>query len=207
MAVNCCGGFAEVTDGERVEIKRSGQLYKYPFDTQKGDYKFWDATVSQAMPSKFVKVTEIDGLTVYEFQTDVPQTTVGTREVPASLVGEPGTAVVEVEARYQSKTTHWVEPVTGAIIDRRSEISNTLAYEGEDRVTTTGGVIEFTDAQVEANVEDFEASSSLLKLLRNVVPLVGVIGGLLLIVVGVLLGRRGRRESFEGKPVERSIAV
>ena len=71
-AVNCCGGFDETTDGERDEVKRSGQICKYPFGTEKKDYKFWDGTLGQAVTTKFVKETEIDGLTVYEFKYEVP---------------------------------------------------------------------------------------------------------------------------------------
>ena len=84
-AINCCGSFEETTDGEREEVKRSGQISKYPFGTEQQDYKFWDATLGQAVTTKFVKEDEIDGLKVYEFKYEVPTTTVGTREIPPSL--------------------------------------------------------------------------------------------------------------------------
>ena len=126
-AINCCGGFEETTDGEREEVKRSGQISKYPFGTEQQDYKFWDATLGQAVTTKFVKEDEIDGLKVYEFKYEVPTTTVGTREIPPSLVGLEGTEALEVEIQYSTITQHWVEPTTGVVIDRVSETANTLA--------------------------------------------------------------------------------
>jgi hypothetical protein len=193
-AVNCCGGFVEETDGERVEVKRSGQISKYPFGTEKKDYKFWDDTIGQAVTTKFVKEDEIDGLKVYEFRYEVPTTTVGTREVPASLIGETGTDALEVEIQYETVTQHWVEPTTGVVIDRVSETANTLAYEGEAVITTSGGTFQYTDQQVKDNVEEYKGKASSLQAVHTTVPLVGVVLGLLLILGGVLLSRRNRNE-------------
>jgi hypothetical protein len=194
-AVNCCDGFVEDTEGERIEVKRSGQISKYPFGTEQKDYKFWDDTLGQAVTTKFVKESEIDGLKVYEFKYEVPVTTVGTREVPASLIGETGTTALEVEIQYSTVTQHWVEPTTGVVIDRVSETANTLAYEGETKITTSGGTFQYTDEQVKDNVEEFKGKASSLQAVQTTVPLVGVILGLLLILGGVLLSRRNRNEA------------
>jgi hypothetical protein len=194
-AINCCGGFVEETDGERVEVKRSGQISKYPFGTEKKDYKFWDDTVGQAMTTEFVEETEIDGLTVYEFKYEVPTTTVGTREVPPSLIGESGTDALEVEIQYSTITQHWVEPTTGVVIDRVSETANTLAYDGETVITTSGGTFQYTDKQVQDNVDEYKGKASSLQAVHTTVPLVGLVLGLLLILGGVLLSRRNRNQS------------
>ncbi|GAB3265165.1 PorA family protein [Nocardioides dilutus] len=193
-AINCCGGFVEETDGERVEVKRSGLISKYPFGTEKKDYKFWDDTIGQAVTTKFVKESEIQGLKVYEFKYEVPLTTVSTREVPASLIGESGTDALEVEVQYETVTQHWVEPTTGVIIDRVSNTANTLAYEGETKITTSGGEFQYTDQQVKDNVEEYKGKASSLQAVHTTVPFVGVILGLLLILGGVLLSRRNRNE-------------
>jgi hypothetical protein len=193
-AVNCCGGFEETTKGERVEVKRSGQISKYPFGVEKKDYKFWDGTLGQAVSSKFQKESKIDGLTVYEFRYEVPTTTVGTREVPAFIVGEDGDAAVEADVQYSTTTTHWVEPVTGVVIDRVSDTCNTLAVDGEKRATTSCGVFSYTDEQVKENVDEYKGKASSLQMVHSTVPLVGVVLGLLLIVGGVLLARRAKNE-------------
>jgi hypothetical protein len=175
-------------------VKRSGLISKYPFGTEKKDYKFWDDTVGQAVTTEFVKEDDIDGLTVYEFKYEVPLTTVSTREVPASLIGESGTDALEVEVQYETVTQHWVEPTTGVIIDRVSETANTLAYEGERKITTSGGTFQYTDQQVEDNVDEYKGKASSLQAVETTVPLVGVVLGLLMILGGVLLSRRNRDE-------------
>jgi hypothetical protein len=193
-AINCCGSFEETTDGEREEVKRSGQISKYPFGTEKKDYKFWDATLGQAVTTKFVKEDEIQGLKVYEFKYEVPVTVVGTREIPASLVGETGDAI-EADVQYSTTTQHWVEPVTGVVIDRVSDTQNTLARDGEVLITTSGGVFSYTDEQVKENVDEYKGKASSLQAVHTTVPFVGVILGLLLIIGGVLLSRRNRNEA------------
>jgi DUF3068 family protein len=191
-AVNCCGSFVETTDGEREEVKRSGLISKYPFGTEKKDYKFWDDTLDQAVTTKFVKESEIQGLKVYEFKYEVPTTTVGTREIPASLIGQTGTDPIEVDIQYSTVTQHWVEPTTGVIIDRVSDTANTLALDGETVLTTSGGTFEYTDAQVKKNVDEYDGKASSLKAVHTLIPLVGIVLGLLLLVAGVLLARRNR---------------
>jgi Porin PorA len=193
-AINCCGSFEETTDGEREEVKRSGQISKYPFGTEQQDYKFWDATLGQAVTTKFVKEDEIDGLKVYEFKYEVPTTTVGTREIPPSLAGLEGTEALEVEIQYSTITQHWVEPTTGVVIDRVSDTANTLALDGETLITTSGGTFQYTDDQVQENVDEYKGKASSLQAVHTTVPLVGVVLGALLILGGILLSRRNRNE-------------
>ena len=194
-AVNCCGSFVEETDGERLEVKRSGLISKYPFGTEQKDYKFWDDTLGQAVTTKFVKESEIEGLTVYEFKYEVPLTTVGTREIPPSLVGQPGTDALEVDIQYSTITQHWVEPTTGVVINRVSKTANTLALDGETLITTSGGTFQYTDEQVKDNVDEYKGKASSLQAVHTTVPLVGLVLGLLLILGGVLLARRNRNEA------------
>ncbi len=189
-AINCCGSFVETTEGERVEVKRSGLISKYPFGTEQKDYKFWDGTLGQAVTTKFVKESEIEGLKVYEFRYEVPTTTVSTREIPPSLIGSDATEAIVADVQYSTITTHWVEPTTGVVIDRVSETQNTLAVDGETVITTSGGEFSYTDQQVKDNVEEYKGKATSLNLVHTTVPLVGLILGLLLIAGGVLLTRR-----------------
>ena len=158
----------------------------------KKDYKFWDATLGQAVTTKFQKESEIDGLTVYEFKYEVPTTTVGTRDIPASLIGETGTDPITADIQYSTVTQHWVEPTTGVVIDRVSDTQNTLAVDGETKITTSGGVFSYTDEQVKENVDEYKGKASSLQMVQTTVPLVGLVLGLLLIIGGVLLARRSR---------------
>ncbi len=205
-AVNCCGAFVETTDGEREQVKRDGLVWKYPFKTEKQSYQIWDSTLGKTVKTKYVKATKIQGLDVYEFKSVVPPTEVGTREVPASVVGEPGTGNVEAQSMYANATTVWIEPNTGAIIDQVQKTKNTLAVDDEDRVTTTEGDIRYTKAQVTKFVNDLSSKASLLPLVQTTLPLITIILGLILIVVGFLLGRRNEPETTSA-PAKHTVEV
>ena len=61
-------------------------------------------------------------------------------------------------------------------------------------ITTSGGTFEYTDDQVQDNVDEYKGKASSLQAVHTTVPLVGVVLGLLLILGGVLLSRRNRNE-------------
>lgn len=206
-AVDCCGSFVQ-EDAEvgPVEVVREGQVYKFPFGTEKKTYQWWDDTIMGTVAAEFSKETDLDGLKVYEFVADIPQTVVGTREVPASVVGEVGTDPVEADVAYANRRTLWVEPNTGVIIDRREEQNSTLQIDGEDRVTTTRADLEYTDEQVAANIDEYESKAGLLGLVNGLIPLLGLILGLLLIVGGVLLGRSQPKDSASAPQTRRAPA-
>jgi hypothetical protein len=189
-AVNCCGAFDESTDGDRVAVKRTGLVWKYPFNSEKKSYQVWDSNLGKTATAKYVKESKIQGLTVYVYKSVVPRTKVGTQDVPASIVGEPGTGNVTADSMYANTTTVYVEPKTGAIIDQVQETNNTLAVDDEDRVTTTKGDIHYTKAQVDKFVNDLSSKASLLGLVQTTLPIVTILLGLILLALGFVLGRR-----------------
>jgi hypothetical protein len=82
-AVNCCG---EAVNS--VPTRHSGLSYKFPFDTQKQTYQFWDANAKKAVPARYV--SEEDGAGPDDVQVTSRRSTatqIQTQEVPGSLVG------------------------------------------------------------------------------------------------------------------------
>ena len=189
-AVNCCGTFDETTDGDRQQVKREGLVFKWPFGTEKKSYQVWDGSLGKTVTAKFVKESSVNGLKTYQFTSEVPRTQVGTREVPASVVGEPGTGNISAQSMYQSANTYEIEPLTGAIVTQSLKQNSTLAVDDEDRVTTTKADLQYTPATVTANVKDFKSKASQLKLVGTTLPLVTIILGLILLALGFGLGRR-----------------
>jgi len=189
-AVNCCGAFDESTEGDRQPVKRDGLVFKWPFNTEKKDYKIWDGTLGSAVTAKFVKESSVKGLATYQYKLEVPRTKVGTREVPASVVGEPGTGNVQADSMYSTSNTYEIEPYTGAIVTQSLAATNTLAVGGQDRVTTTKADLQYTPATVDKNVSDFKSKANLLKLVGSIGPIVTIVLGLILMGLGFFLGRR-----------------
>ena len=188
-AVNCCDAYTETTEGDRQAANREGQVYKLPFNTQKTTYQWWDGTLGESVDMKFVEEDEVDGLKVYKFESSVPRTEVGEREVPGSILGEDDDTLM-AQTMYTNEKTLWVEPETGAVVDRNEHTVTALAYDGEDRVTATDANLEYTDETVAANVDDLGDKGGQLGLARTTAPLVAGILGVVLLGLGILLGRR-----------------
>ncbi len=190
-AVNCCGEYLEEEEGTRVPLEHQGLLVKFPFDTQKQTYDFWDGSLKKTVPIEYVDTETVEGLETYKFVHTIPPTEVGEREVPASLLGEPGDGNLTAQSMYSNVRTLWVEPNTGVIINRSETQNNTIAYNGEDRIVTSNVVTGFDDATVKGNVDKYAQKATLLNLAKSVLPWTFGLLGLLGIVGGLLLHRRG----------------
>ncbi|MFS3130316.1 DUF3068 domain-containing protein [Nocardioides sp. Bht2] len=189
-AVNCCGAFDETVTGDRVEVERKGQLVKFPFQTKKKTYTWWDSSLSQGVPIKFVKEEDVKGLGTYKFEQTIEPTVLSKAQVPASVLGEEGSGNLEAEMTYSNVRTLWVEPRTGVVIKRAEQQFNTIRYNGEDRVTTTKVTTGFDDKTVQENVDTYGSLSTMLFLLRTLVPALLVVLAILLGAIIVLRSRR-----------------
>lgn len=190
-AVNCCGEFYETVADDPQSIKHEGLLVKFPFNTQKKTYDFWDSSLGAAVPIKYESEEKVEGVNTYKFAQTIEPTETGTRELPASLLGEDGEENLEAQSMYSNVRTLWVEPNTGVILKRTEEQFNTFAYDGTDRITTTKVTTGYDDATVKDNADTYGSLGAQLHLLRVTLPLVFLILGLLALVAGFVLSRQG----------------
>lgn len=190
-AVNCCGVSVDVVNGVGTPVVRKGLVFKFPFNTEKKDYQVWDDTLGAAATAKYAGESEILGMKVYKFTMDIPETVVGTREVPASVLGLEGD-LVNADSTYAVQRQIFVEPAIGAIIDRIDDQRAALTYDDAELVTTEAE-ISYTDAQVKSNVDDYKSKAMLLAGARTTYPLIAGLLGLLALGVGLVLGRTGAR--------------
>jgi hypothetical protein len=189
-AVNCCGEFLQTVEDEQEEVEHAGLVFKFPFNTGKRSYDFWDGTLREAVRIDYVETDEIQGTTVYKFEHTIEPTVTGTLDAPASVLGEPGEGNLTADRVYSNTRTLWVEPQTGVIFDRQEVQNSTLRYAGSDRVTTTAVTISYTDETVDNYVDDYASSATLLKLVRVTGPWVLGVLGVLLVAAGVFLTLR-----------------
>lgn len=202
-AVDCCGNFVEETDGEREEIKREGLVFKFPFATEKKTYMFWDGTLRDAVPAKYTGTDTVNGLDVYKFETDVPDTVVGTQDLPRSVLGLSGTGNITADSHYQDHATHYVDPPTGAVVNRVETLKNWFEADGEELITTEADLA-YTKASVAATIDQVDTKGKLLNAIHGIVPIVAGVLGLILLVIGLVLTVRTRREQDEAPATERS---
>ena len=206
-AVNCCGEFISEEEGVEDPVEHQGLTSKFPFDTQQETYDFWDSTLREAVPIAYVDTDEIDGVTVYRFEQTIPPTEFATIDLPADLLGEEGDETLTAQRMYSNTRTLWVEPNTGVIIDREEQQKSTIAYDGTDRITATEVVTSYDDATVTGNADKYGSLATQLNLVKNVLPLVFLILGVALIIVGFVLTRRGALAKADGAHAKEPATV
>jgi len=188
---NCCGANL---DGENIEMSGIVPL-KFPMFTQQQTYPYFDSSLDRGVDAVYQGQEEIEGLPVYKFIVEVPPTQVGTLEVPGDLVGSPLPSFVA--PRYYSVTlTLFVEPTTGAIIKGESDQLQTLrGPDGTDQVTIIDAVIGTDPAEVSNGVETYKPLAALINLLNGTAPLIALIAGIALLILGIVLVATGGRRS------------
>ena len=154
----------------REEVKRKGLVFKFPFATEKKTYMFWDGTLGDAVPAKYTGTTTVNDLNVYKFQTEVPDTVVGTRDLPASVLGLPGTGNVTADTHYQDNTTMYVDPNTGAIVNRVENLKNWYAAEGKELITTEAE-LSYTKKEIAQTVDEVATKGKLLNAIHGIIPI------------------------------------
>jgi Porin PorA len=196
QSVNCCG----------ENPRHQGLTLKFPFDTKKQTYQFWDGPASRALPAVFTREETIQDVKVYRFEQRIDPLTLGSQELPGSLAGDPSAATVQTNIVYSNVKTIWVEPTTGIIVKGQQDVSQVLETPGGQQVLTLlDAVLTYDDATVDANAADAADSISQLRLLSTILPIGAVLLGLALLVVGLVLlrapeGRRVRRAEGESRP-------
>lgn len=146
-----------------------GLVNKWPFDSEKKDYTYWDGLLGQAVPAVFDRVEELDGLETYVYKVTVPET---------------DTEIADgIDGIYSSEKEIYVEPATGAVVQQKQHEVRTLPN-GDPVIELT---VEFTPDQVSTSIADAKDNLKSLRLLTTVIPLVGIIGGLILLAAGIVL--------------------
>jgi Porin PorA len=196
QSVNCCG----------ENPRHQGLTLKFPFDTKKQTYQFWDGPAARALPAVFTREETIQAVKVYRFEQRIDRLTLGSQEIPGSLAGDPSVATVPTNIVYSNVKTIWVEPTTGIIVKGQQDVSQVLeSMGGEHVLTLLDAVLTYDDATVDANAADAAASARQLRLLSTILPIVAVVLGLVLLAVGLTLlrapeGRRVRRAEGGSHP-------
>lgn len=190
-AVNCCNPYVENDEGSREKIQPKGLLVKFPFETKKKTYQWWDADLGRAVPIKYIKTEDVEGLETYKFEQTIEPIVTSTIELPADLLGvDDEEGVLEAEMTYSNVRTLWVQPATGVVIKRSEKQHNTIRYDGEDRIITTDVTTGFDDKTVKENADTYGSLAMMLGLVKTWIPLGLLLLGLVLIGLGITRSQR-----------------
>jgi Porin PorA len=186
QSVQCCG----------ENPRHQGLTLKFPFDTKKTTYQFWDGPAQRALPAAYTRTEKLNGVTVYRFEQRIDRLDVGDQEIPGSLAGDPETPSVQTNIVYSNLKTLWVEPATGIIVKAQQDASQVLETQGGEPVLTLlDAVLTYDDATVGRNADDAASGANRLRLLGTILPLVALFLGLVALAAGLVLLRspEGRR--------------
>jgi hypothetical protein len=220
MAVSKC---SEQSVNQDTNVQHTGLMYKFPINTKKHDYPFFDVTLRSSAPlMRYDGDDVVDGLAVYRFVQTVPATKIAEQQVPGNLVNGAATAVVTAGEYYQNVRTVWVEPYSGIIVKGQEEVREALrGPDGREGQVLLGGTLTFTQDTVRDEVNQAAKARNDLRSLYDSRPIVLVPVGVVLILAGALLllvrrrppgdgrhgdGRHGRQpvggQPIEGQPAE-----
>jgi Porin PorA len=186
QSVQCCG----------ENPRHQGLTLKFPFDTQKTTYQFWDGPAQRALPAAFTRTETLNGVDVYRFEQRIGPLDVGDQELPGTLAGDPDTASVPTDIIYSNLKTLWVEPATGIIVKAQQDATQVLQTRGGEQVLTLiDAVLTYDQATVEKNASDAASGANRLQLLGTILPLAALLLGLIAVAAGLVLLRppEGRR--------------
>jgi len=186
QSVQCCG----------ENPRHQGLTLKFPFDTEKITYQFWDGPAQRALPAAFTRTEKLNGLTVYRFEQRIDRLDVGDQDIPGTLAGEPDTPSVQTNIIYSNTKTLWVEPATGIIVKAQQDATQVLETQGGEQVLTLlDAVLTYDEATVDGNADDASSGANRLRLLGTVLPFAALLLGLVAVGAGLVLLRspEGRR--------------
>lgn len=178
-------------------VKYTGQLYAFPFGTEKKTYQFFDTTLRAALPIAYVKDETVNGLDTYRFYQAVPdqQSSLDAEtlaSLTASLPPEARDAVAGATMHYQSSRTVWVEPVTGSIINYRERVQRFIQLPVGYRIPLLDADFQYTPQTQTEIAAEASDGKTVIRILRWYLPAGLVVLGLIALVVGLLLVRRSR---------------
>jgi uncharacterized membrane protein len=198
----CCGD----------QPPHSGLTFKFPFNTQKRTYSFWDTTAKQAFPATYAGTERIRGLKVYRFEQRFNNVRLDTVQVSGAQAGKPEVATVPATVIYGNVKTLWIEPRTGILVKAGQEVTQILQTDdGVPVLTAFKGQLVYDDNTVRGNVDDASSAASQLRMIQWTLPIAALVLGVVLIVLGVVvIGRHpsGRhiadqtQETTEQRPAD-----
>ncbi|MDY7085649.1 MAG: DUF3068 domain-containing protein [Actinomycetota bacterium] len=185
------------------EVVFAGQLYKFPFGTEKKDYEYFDRDLRKAQPIQYQGTEKINGLETYRFQQVIPETPLNFSEERLSgLLSKFAPGADGGQVNYSNTRTIWVEPVSGTFIKVQEQQKKTLVPETGAPTDLLDGNFVYTDETVANNVESAgDTKDSVLLISRNLPIGLAVLGALLLII-GLVMVTTGRRASARHRAEE-----
>lgn len=147
-----------------------GLTNKWPFYPKNISYPVWDDTSKQATPAEYVGDVVVQGLKCKQYHQLITGATID--------LGN------NIMADYSLDETYTIDAVTGKIINQQLHDKRTLKDGGATALDLTA---EYTPQTIADNVDYAKSSGKQLQLITKVVPVAGLIAGLICLAIGIPL--------------------
>ncbi|GAA1611778.1 DUF3068 domain-containing protein [Actinoplanes couchii] len=185
------------TTAEVETVGFSGQLYKFPFNTEQKTYQYFDRDLKRTFPIEFKGIESIQGLETYKFEQAIPETALDFDEdrIKSLLGAFAGPDATSGQVVYSNTRTIWVEPVGGTFIKVQEQQNKKLVPSTGQPTELLNGVFVYTDQTVANSVESASATKAQVLLISRYVPIGLSTLGVILLIVGLLLVTSARTAS------------
>ncbi|BCI50970.1 hypothetical protein NIIDNTM18_02480 [Mycolicibacterium litorale] len=192
-----------------IALPHDGLTYRFPFDTEKKTYPFFDPIAQKAYDANYDGEEDVNGLTTYKFTQNVGYDAEGKLVEPvkyASLYEDDADAQVTARAAlwgvegdpeapitmsrfYAAERTFWVDPVSGTIVKSDEHAYHYYARDAlRPEVTFVDYTVTTNEESVESQVASARSERDRIALWGRILPITFTAVGLVLLVGGALLG-------------------
>lgn len=188
LIVDCCGASVSITNVGAFYGHQSGLAYVWPIGTQPITYEVFDPFLRRPEPYRYAGTATTDGVRSYKFVEQETNQRFATQNVPGALVGQRGQPSVTLPEYLTETNTVWVDPTTGAPLNETE--NRTLALEdasGATRLILFKGVLSARPGDVRSIVNRANSSHLKIEVIEDIGPIVAVLLGIILLVVGITL--------------------
>jgi Porin PorA len=198
LALDRTTGAAIKRDGQWLDdsgtvdrsILYTDQVYKFPFGTEKKDYAIFDTDLRKALPARFQSVDTVNGVEVYHFVQTIPETELSVDSgTIGALVGRYAPEAKTGKIFYSNTREVWVDPVTGAYVKVREQPKQVFRSDTLSEQVLLQADFTYTPETIANSVQSVKDNGFLLKLVTLYGPILFGILAVVLLIVGLLLGR------------------
>lgn len=195
-----------------IPLHHEGLTYRFPFDTEKKTYPFFDPIAQKAYDANYQGEEDVNGLNAYKFTQNVGFDADGKLVEPvkyaslfekgedsqvtarASLWGLPGDPdePITMQRYYAAQRTFWVDPVSGTILKEKDHGFHYYSRDAlKPEVTFADYTVTSTESTVESQVAAAHAERDKLALWDRILPISFLALGLVTLIGGGALAWYG----------------
>ncbi len=192
------------------EVSRDGLQYKFPFNSEKQSYPYFDLNARATQDINFVEETEINGLKVYHYNqtidpvdlSKVVSSPTNKLTLPAEAWGVPGgTLPVTMTRWYTNVRDLWVEPETGVVVKGQEQLHQYYARnKDKPEIDVLKVELPFNEQTIEYQVQQAKDGMDKISTFGRTVPIIAGVLGVIALIAGLVLGLRGGKAGSPRTP-------